>query len=307
MMKQKTENRNNVIRKLMVVPLTALLITGLSAREYKTLPAAENGGSFSVQQLTELSGTPSGAILNGRTPDQGSLQSDAFPSGLQGVINGSLSADTVVKATDVTVLTSFPVGNGQEPVIMLNGKETSKKLSDIAPEDIHSVSILKGKEAISKYGKKGEHGVVEIVLKSGIPSGGKSKSSGGTTTPSSPEEGGIITKEQLASTIAASVKYPVRAQEAGMQGEVVLYGFVGNDGKITRVSGTKPDGKVIPIDEIVVVGNGPEDEPDGMNQPGVRNSVFTEESSLRIRNLPNLQIPGYKGQWLKFEFRFLLQ
>ena len=39
-MKQKTENRNNVIRKLMVVPLTTLLITGLSAREYKTLPAA---------------------------------------------------------------------------------------------------------------------------------------------------------------------------------------------------------------------------------------------------------------------------
>jgi len=36
--------------------------------------------------------------------------------GLQGATNGSLSADTVVKATDVTVLTSFPVGNGHDPV-----------------------------------------------------------------------------------------------------------------------------------------------------------------------------------------------
>jgi hypothetical protein len=92
-----------------------------------------------------------------------------------------------------------------------------------------------------------------------------------------------------------------------MQGEVILYGFVGNNGKISQVTGTKPDGKVIPIDEIVVVGYGPEDEQDDMNRPGVKNSVFTEESSLRIRNLPNLHIPDYKSQWLKFEFRFLLQ
>jgi hypothetical protein len=49
MMKKKTENKNRVIRKLMVLPLTALLITGLSAYDYKILPAAENGFSLSGQ------------------------------------------------------------------------------------------------------------------------------------------------------------------------------------------------------------------------------------------------------------------
>jgi len=48
-MKKKTENKNRVIRKLMVLPLTALLITGLSAYDYKILPAAENGFSLSGQ------------------------------------------------------------------------------------------------------------------------------------------------------------------------------------------------------------------------------------------------------------------
>ena len=357
-MMKKKENRNSVIPKLMVIPLTALLISGLSAREYKTLPPSESFGSLSTEQLIEVTnpGKGVGQIIRTKTnevnPEGRNMVRDTVriratggKDGLQplyildgkpvesieGIAPESIESISVLKDQSSTALygekgkngviliTSKNTGSGidnsqvskrkgkNDPMIMLNGKETSQKLSDIAPEDIQSVSILKGEKALSKYGNKGEHGVVEIVLKSGIPSGGKSTSSGGVTTPSSPEEGGITSKEQLASTIAASVKYPVRAREAGMQGEVILYGFVGNNGKISQVTGTKPDGKVIPIDEIVVVGYGPEDEQDDMNRPGVKNSVFTEESSLRIRNLPNLHIPDYKSQWLKFEFRFLLQ
>jgi len=51
-------------------------------------------------------------------------------------------------------------------LIIIDGKEVkNKKLKDIDPDTIESVSILKGESAIKKYGKKAKDGVIEISLK----------------------------------------------------------------------------------------------------------------------------------------------
>lgn len=53
-----------------------------------------------------------------------------------------------------------------EPLIIVDGKEMSKKEYDkISQNDIESISVLKGKAAKKKYGKKGKNGVVEVKLK----------------------------------------------------------------------------------------------------------------------------------------------
>ncbi|MCW1953469.1 MAG: Plug domain-containing protein, partial [Flavobacteriia bacterium] len=58
-------------------------------------------------------------------------------------------------------------GAAKEPLIIIDGKEQpkDKRLNDINPDDIESVSVLKGDAALKKYGDKGAHGVVEIILK----------------------------------------------------------------------------------------------------------------------------------------------
>lgn len=57
--------------------------------------------------------------------------------------------------------------NGEEqPLILLDGKEITKKdMESLKSENIESVNVLKGEKATEVHGKKGEHGVIEIILK----------------------------------------------------------------------------------------------------------------------------------------------
>ena len=54
--------------------------------------------------------------------------------------------------------------DGKTPLYILDGKIVTS-INDIAPNDIESVSVLKGAMAIKKYGEKAADGVVEIVSK----------------------------------------------------------------------------------------------------------------------------------------------
>ena len=49
-------------------------------------------------------------------------------------------------------------------LVVLDGKEGSK-LKDIDPDTIESISVLKGEEAVQKYGQKARYGVIEITSK----------------------------------------------------------------------------------------------------------------------------------------------
>ena len=51
------------------------------------------------------------------------------------------------------------------PLYIVDGKEYNGSLDDINANDIQSISVLKDDSAIKKYGKKGENGVIEIILK----------------------------------------------------------------------------------------------------------------------------------------------
>ena len=52
------------------------------------------------------------------------------------------------------------------PLYIVEGKETTEKfIRDLNPEDVDSITVLKDKNAVDKYGEKGKNGVIEIKLK----------------------------------------------------------------------------------------------------------------------------------------------
>ncbi len=62
------------------------------------------------------------------------------------------------------------MGEKKSPLIVLNGKEISKKeLEVIDPHLIGHINILKDKHATEKYGQKGKDGVIEISSKTNLP------------------------------------------------------------------------------------------------------------------------------------------
>lgn len=55
-----------------------------------------------------------------------------------------------------------------KPIYVINGKIREMRQEDMPkPEDIESIHVWKGDQAIEKYGEKGKDGVIEILLKEG--------------------------------------------------------------------------------------------------------------------------------------------
>lgn len=52
------------------------------------------------------------------------------------------------------------------PLYIVEGKEvTEQYIRDLKPDDVDSITVLKDKSAVEKYGEKGKDGVIEIYLK----------------------------------------------------------------------------------------------------------------------------------------------
>jgi hypothetical protein len=60
------------------------------------------------------------------------------------------------------------VENGKSPLIIVDGKEMDKGLDimkEIPVNQIETVSLMKDKDAIAKYGEKAKDGAIEIKTK----------------------------------------------------------------------------------------------------------------------------------------------
>ncbi|MFT4855438.1 MAG: hypothetical protein ACI9UV_002663 [Algoriphagus sp.] len=85
-------------------------------------------------------------------------------------INGTSSkmiVDGAVISTSPKLSVSV-IGNGEQPLYYIETKSGMKKVlsfEQIDPKDIESVSVLKGEQALEKYGSAGKNGVVVIKLK----------------------------------------------------------------------------------------------------------------------------------------------
>ncbi|NEU10396.1 TonB family protein [Flavihumibacter sp. R14] len=80
------------------------------------------------------------------------------------VVNGYGSAS---KAGTVNITTSAM--SGFDGLVIIDGKEAKNKdgkaLSRIKPNDIQSINVIKGEQAVKTYGERGKDGVIQVTLK----------------------------------------------------------------------------------------------------------------------------------------------
>jgi hypothetical protein len=174
-----------------------------------------------------------------------------------------------------------------EPLIVVNGKESNKKVNDIDSGTIQSVNILKDEKATEKYGDKGKNGVIEITLKTGN------------------EDSKITTQLELRRFIAGKIKYPVEAQENNQQGVVEVWAFIAKDGTISKISEKRPDGKFFNIDEVMVTSL--KSEKTVTSEKSKDLALLVKESKRVIGQLSTINIPEFAGETVCFRIRFVLE
>ncbi len=139
MMKKKTENKYALVKQLVVLPLLAILVMGLSNKEVKTeVVKSTHGFSIADSTINDVE-----VIAYGR--------------------KNSTTEDTVINIETGVRLLANP-GNSNPPLYVVNGREVDD-IESILPEDIESISVLKGESGIELYGEKGKNGVILIALK----------------------------------------------------------------------------------------------------------------------------------------------
>ena len=118
------------------------------------------------------------AITTVRPMDLKSSSSDLTSSfagkiaGMVGWQTGGLPAALTEKEMNtkfyIRGITSFQTGANVDPLILLDGVESSKlDLARIAPEDIESFSVMKDASATAMYGARGANGVILVTTKKG--------------------------------------------------------------------------------------------------------------------------------------------
>ncbi len=359
MMKQKTENKNTGIRRMALLPLVALMIVGLSNKEYKAAAGTVNGLTALSENM--LQGFSSDSIKNsynqirvigyGMTTNRQNFTADFTAdsiivstttinkekgsrdtirirsvidtgsdkgnqplyildgkpvTSIEEILPENIESISVLKDQSATALYGEKGKHGviiitskkkealpDDLLIFLDGKQTTKKVDEINPEDIQMINVLKGESAIAAHGEKGKNGVIEITTKNAHQE----------------HQASLNSMNELRKHLASKIRYPVKAQESGLQSKETVYGYVSETGKIIRITDKKPDDKAISIDEVVIVGYAKAPQKGAKSPAPTRNksSLLNDEASLQVRDLPDIAIPGFKGRWLKFQFKFILQ
>jgi TonB-dependent SusC/RagA subfamily outer membrane receptor len=210
MMKKKTENKNNVSRRLMVIPLLTLLIAGLSKKEFKaaSFPGGLETNNAVLQSLNLINSTdtlkkknrdelfvvgypaksaksgdsnkseqPAGTVMIRKSSGLNPADKETASETGAGTTNKEITAvGYAIKKEgrsftgDSLIVRMVDSGKGTKPVYVLDGKEIVS-LDGISPESIESISVLKDESATALYGEKGKNGVIMITSKkTGQPS-----------------------------------------------------------------------------------------------------------------------------------------
>ena len=172
--------------------------------------------------------------------------------------------------------------NGKSPLIFLDGEKYIGDMDDIDSGNIESIDVLKDASAIETFGQEGKDGVILIRTKLSD----------------------IKSVMDMRKFIAKKIKYPTELHHAHVEGVSKLYVKVNNNGSVILVDDKVIKG-AIPVDEIVVVGNKPE-EANGATVSDAQDK-FNGEAKRVILQLPKLNIPEFNGKTIVVKVKFMLQ
>lgn len=185
------------------------------------------------------------------------------------------------------------------PLYIVDGKEYDGSLDDINPNNIESISVLKDDSAIKKYGKKGENGVIEIMLKKNqTPQITKSDEVGTTLSPandtipkkepvfSKTEIEAAVNKEEWRQCLSKNLQPAIEsAAKKGMKAgtyTVNVKFLVKKDGSVSNVKAINDLGYGLTEACVTAVRTGPKWNP-GMQNGKVVNSYHTQPITFVIQ------------------------
>ncbi len=120
-------------------------------------------------------------------------------------------------------------GNDKNPLIVIDGVISDKKMDDIKPETIQSINVLKGDMALKKYGITGDRGVLEVTL--------KHENEVFTAVEQMPEfPGGLAALKEF---VRSNLQYPKDAVKNSIEGKVYVNFTVLKTGAVSDVKVAK--------------------------------------------------------------------
>ncbi len=163
-----TVEDNNTINVTMLEDtesLNEVIVTALGiSRERKSLGYAVT--EVTSEELTKVGSPNVVASLYGKAPG---VQIKSNPGGVTAGVNVLIRGVGSLGSTNqpLFIVDGIPIEHGDSDYSRWGGSNSSNGAADINPEDIESLSVLKGGAASALYGSKASNGVVIITTKSG--------------------------------------------------------------------------------------------------------------------------------------------
>ncbi len=160
----------NVLLEESMEALDEVVVTAMNLQKNK----ASLGYSITQIDASEVSQAKENNVMNSLAGKVAGLQINKMPSGVDGstrvVLRGvaSLSGgNRPLIVVDGVPISGGSYGSNYNAGGYEEGVDMGDALSDINPEDIESISVLKGAGASAAYGSRGGNGVILITTKSG--------------------------------------------------------------------------------------------------------------------------------------------
>ena len=153
MMKKSISNPARRLFSLVAIPAIAVFFLAFSKPEYK----------YSHTETTSDSTQKDSTIYALVTHEN----LEAIKNGSDSILHLQNPVMIEKKSKGLRLRATGDMGLEKEPLIIIDGKKEPVDLSEINPDEILSISVLKDKSANEIYGEEGQNGVVLITTKAG--------------------------------------------------------------------------------------------------------------------------------------------
>ncbi|WP_084647774.1 carboxypeptidase-like regulatory domain-containing protein [Gelidibacter mesophilus] len=155
----------NVLLETDAQQMDEVVITALNIQRDK-----ESLG-YSVSQVSaeEVNMAKENNVMNSLSGKVSGLQISQGNTGVDGSSRILLRGVTTINGSNrpLVVVDGIPISNDSGGGSQWGGVDRGDALSDINPDDVESISVLKGAGAAAAYGSLGMHGVILVTTKSG--------------------------------------------------------------------------------------------------------------------------------------------
>ncbi|MEN8186836.1 MAG: SusC/RagA family TonB-linked outer membrane protein [Bacteroidota bacterium] len=150
--------------------LDEVVVTALNIQRDK----ASLGYSISQVDAAEVNIVKDNNVMNSLTGKVSGLQITQSNTGVDGSSRILLRGVTTISGSNrpLVVVDGIPVSGGSGGTSEWGGTDKGDALSDINPDDVESISVLKGAGASAAYGSLGMNGVILVTTKSGVKKDG---------------------------------------------------------------------------------------------------------------------------------------